>query len=249
MSAPPTACSITRSMKACGPGFRTPRCSQRRRPASRRAGYCPCARATPITPSISPVISACAADGNYTFYLNDDAGAVFRLHDATVIDDDFTHTNGEVSGSIRLQAGLHPFHLTYRHGTGTNALSLKYSGPASPNNPSRHFRFMLACSNCSVNPIASDDTAVTTASTAGHDQCAGQRHRRRAASAAFDCRSHAAAGRAAAAIVGGQIQYTPNAGFLGEDTFTYTISDGAAQDTATVRVQVCFTRRELLVSV
>ena len=69
-------------------------------------------------------------DGDYNFYLTSDAGAVFRVHDATVIDDDFTHTNGEVSASIRLKAGPHPIRLTYRHLSGAAVLDLKYSGPA-----------------------------------------------------------------------------------------------------------------------
>ena len=38
---------------------------------------------------------------------------VMRLHGATVIDDDFSHTNAEVSGSILLRAGMHPILLTH----------------------------------------------------------------------------------------------------------------------------------------
>ncbi|MFP4394324.1 MAG: Ig-like domain-containing protein, partial [Anaerolineales bacterium] len=36
----------------------------------------------------------------------------------------------------------------------------------------------------------------------------------------------------------GTITYTPDAGFIGEDTFTYIVSDGEATDTATVTVNV-----------
>ena len=36
----------------------------------------------------------------------------------------------------------------------------------------------------------------------------------------------------------GTVTYTPDPGFLGEDSFTYTISDGVATDTATVTVNV-----------
>ena len=39
-------------------------------------------------------------------------------------------------------------------------------------------------------------------------------------------------------LSGNQVVYTPNAGFDGTDTFTYTVSDGALTDTATVSVQV-----------
>ena len=38
----------------------------------------------------------------------------------------------------------------------------------------------------------------------------------------------------------GQIVYTPNSNFLGEDSFTYTISDGQSTASATVRVEVVF---------
>ena len=67
-------------------------------------------------------------DGEYTFCLTSDAGANLRIHDALVIDDDFQHDGSEVSGSIRLAAGWHPFRLSYRHKSGVETLSLKYSG-------------------------------------------------------------------------------------------------------------------------
>jgi arylsulfatase A-like enzyme len=69
------------------------------------------------------------ADGDYTFYLQSDSGAEMWLHEAHVIDDDFNHDGREVSASIRLAAGVHPFRLFYRHKPGQAKLSLKYSGP------------------------------------------------------------------------------------------------------------------------
>jgi hypothetical protein len=72
---------------------------------------------------------AAPADGDYTFKMQDDSGATFRIHDATVIDDDFPHTGKPVSGTIRLAAGRHAFRLYYRHQTGPMNLSLSYWGP------------------------------------------------------------------------------------------------------------------------
>jgi arylsulfatase A-like enzyme len=72
---------------------------------------------------------AVPADGEYTFYLRSDSGALLRLHEATVIDDDFNHSGAEISGRIRLEAGAHPFRLYYRHGSGPRLLKLAYSGP------------------------------------------------------------------------------------------------------------------------
>ncbi|HEY2343395.1 MAG TPA: sulfatase-like hydrolase/transferase [Chthoniobacteraceae bacterium] len=55
------------------------------------------------------------ADGSYTFHLTANASGLLRIHEATVIDADFGyHPGTEVSGTIRLQAGLHPFRLYYR---------------------------------------------------------------------------------------------------------------------------------------
>jgi arylsulfatase A-like enzyme len=60
-------------------------------------------------------------DGEYTFHLRVSSGALLRLHEATVIDADFGHTDGsEVSGAIRLQAGRHPFRLYYHRGSPTS---------------------------------------------------------------------------------------------------------------------------------
>jgi arylsulfatase A-like enzyme len=57
------------------------------------------------------------ADGEYTMSLTAGAGALLRIHEATVIDADFGHKAGEeVSAAIRLKAGQHPFHLYYTHG-------------------------------------------------------------------------------------------------------------------------------------
>jgi hypothetical protein len=68
-----------------------------------------------------------------------------RIHDATVIDADFGYSGGkEVSGSIRLQAGLHPFQLYYvNRSKKTLSLKFSWSGPgipkeAIPNNVFRH---------------------------------------------------------------------------------------------------------------
>lgn len=70
-------------------------------------------------------------DGRYTFYLTTDTGALLRIHDATVIDADYGYVGGtERSGSIRLQAGLHPFRLYYaRREQGKPALNFSWSGP------------------------------------------------------------------------------------------------------------------------
>jgi hypothetical protein len=75
-------------------------------------------------------------DGEYVLRLQADTGALLRIHDATVIDADYDSEGKEVSGSITLQAGLHPFRLFYAHGAkGKPSLSLSWSGPGMDNRP------------------------------------------------------------------------------------------------------------------
>ncbi len=77
------------------------------------------------------------ADGDYTFTLRADGGAVLRLHQATLIDADYGYRNGTtVTGTIKLRAGLHPLRLAYRtHGGNRPALELQWSGPGFASQP------------------------------------------------------------------------------------------------------------------
>ena len=69
------------------------------------------------------------ADGDYTFAVKTETGALLRIHEATVLDDERAFSgSGEATGAIRLQKGAHPFRLYYRHhGTGTPAMTLRWS--------------------------------------------------------------------------------------------------------------------------
>ncbi|MEI6196169.1 MAG: sulfatase-like hydrolase/transferase, partial [Verrucomicrobiota bacterium] len=73
-------------------------------------------------------------DGDYVFYLAADTGALLRIHDMTVLDADYGYSGGkEISGNIRLQAGLHPFRLYYTHWNSvTPRLNFSWSGPGLP---------------------------------------------------------------------------------------------------------------------
>lgn len=73
------------------------------------------------------------SDGEYTFHLATDNRAVLRIHGATVLDADFGYgfeQPSEVTASIVLKAGLHPFRLYYVRGSSESpTLDLKWSGP------------------------------------------------------------------------------------------------------------------------
>lgn len=71
-------------------------------------------------------------DGRYTFHLKTDTGAELRIHNITVIDEDYEYWGGVWKhGSIMLKAGLHPFRLYYRRKAKLVSPSLKldWNGP------------------------------------------------------------------------------------------------------------------------
>jgi hypothetical protein len=78
------------------------------------------------------------ADGDYTFSISTDAGALLRIHDAIIIDADYGYRPGTpISGKIKLKAGLHPFRLYYMRGSAPGApeLSFRWSGPGFSQKP------------------------------------------------------------------------------------------------------------------
>ncbi len=73
-------------------------------------------------------------DGEYTFRLASDTGALLRIHEATVLDFDRSFSSNQpVTGTIRLAKGTHPFRLYYRHhGAEAPTLDLRWSRPGGP---------------------------------------------------------------------------------------------------------------------
>ncbi|MDE3740981.1 sulfatase-like hydrolase/transferase [Maribacter polysaccharolyticus] len=70
-------------------------------------------------------------DGEYTFYLSANSGALLRIHDAVVVDADYGYfQRSPKSGSIKLKAGLHPFRVFHKSPRkGKPSLKLEWSGP------------------------------------------------------------------------------------------------------------------------
>lgn len=175
--------------------------------------------------------------GDYTFHLAADTGAVLRLHEATVIDADFGYLGGsEVSATIRLQAGKHPFRLYYARGTaGSPALNLQWSGPGIVKQAIPDSAFYRDGTAPPGPPSALDDHASTTAGVPVLiDVLANDWDDGTPQSLALQGVGNGQAGQCV--IEAGQIRYTPTPGFLGDDSFPYTVTDG--QDPATGRVTV-----------
>jgi hypothetical protein len=68
-------------------------------------------------------------DGPYTFYLRCNGSAFLRIHDAAAIDADKGYQSGtELSRTMNLKAGLHPFTLTYKNQPGKASINFSWSG-------------------------------------------------------------------------------------------------------------------------
>lgn len=180
------------------------------------------------------------ADGDYTFYTQADTGAVLRLHDATVLEADYGYAGGEVSGTIKLKAGRHPFRLYYARGhSGSPNLSLQWSSATIAKQEIPESAFFRDGQGAPVPPTAVDDSARTTRDTPvtvhvlDNDIDDGGPQ-------PLSVVSVSKPSRGVATVQDGVIHYTPAAGFLGVDTFSYSVSDGEDTSTGKVSVDVTF---------
>ena len=68
-------------------------------------------------------------DGLHVFYTVSDDGSQLYVGDELVVDNDGLHGPSERSGSIRLQAGVHPITVTFFEAAGGELLKVFYEGP------------------------------------------------------------------------------------------------------------------------
>ncbi|HOX00820.1 MAG TPA: sulfatase-like hydrolase/transferase [Candidatus Paceibacterota bacterium] len=181
-------------------------------------------------------------DGVYTFYLVADAGAFLRIHDASVIDADFGYTGGtERAAVIRLKAGRHPLRLAYARGAGGSpALSLRWSGPGLAKQDVPASNLLRSDPSVVAPPTAFDDTSSTPRNTAVAIDVLGNDMAGSSPGPFWIASIASPSAGIASTNLSGQIVYTPNPGFLGEDAFAYTITDGQSNATASVHVRVYF---------
>ena len=174
--------------------------------------------------------------GDYTFYLNADLGAHLWIHDSHLIDGD--EMNGvELSAATKLAAGLHPIRIYYTHRSGSRSLSLDWSGPGIAREPIPASALFHSPDHPRLDLVTRDDDETTTAATPVLiDVLANDYHESPFKNPQIA--SISPPGHGTAALSGEEILYTPEAGFLGIDSFTYTLSDGTLSRSATVVVDV-----------
>ena len=73
--------------------------------------------------------------GIYTFYLDSDDGSRLFIGNTLLIDNDGLHSALEKTGTIALEAGLHPITVEYFEKTGQDDLILQWSGPSFEKQP------------------------------------------------------------------------------------------------------------------
>jgi mono/diheme cytochrome c family protein len=70
--------------------------------------------------------------GTYTFYLGSDDGSLLFIDGEKVVDTDGVHPHVVNSGSVELDAGMHPIRVEYQQAGGEWTLALEYEGPGVP---------------------------------------------------------------------------------------------------------------------
>ncbi|MDB6077079.1 MAG: sulfatase, partial [Akkermansiaceae bacterium] len=186
------------------------------------------------------------ADGTYQFHLATDTGAFIRIHDAQLLDADFGYTPGadQSSGNIPLKAGFHPVRIYYRHANAAaHQLSLQWSGPGFTLQDVPAGAFFVEAEPQPSSPVASDDFAQTTGSASGEGTpvsiaVLGNDLDADNLPSPLSIVSATTPPNGRAEISGSSIVYTPRPGFFGEDAFSYIVTDGETQTSATVHVSV-----------
>ena len=69
------------------------------------------------------------SDGQYTFYTSSDDGSNLFIDGVQVVNNDGRHSAQEKSGTIGLKAGFHAISVGYFQQTGSDVLTVSYSGP------------------------------------------------------------------------------------------------------------------------
>lgn len=180
------------------------------------------------------------ADGTYTFHLTTDTGAFVRIHDVQLLDADFGYAVGteKSSGTIPLKAGYHPIRIDYRHATAaTHSLSLQWEGPGLVKQAIPASAWFRESVVIPIPPTAVNDSANTSVGQAisipvlVNDSDDGSPQ-------PLFIQSVSSPAHGSAVISGSSIRYTPADGFVGQEGFTYIISDGQDTDEATISINV-----------
>lgn len=173
--------------------------------------------------------------GSYTFFLTSDDGSALFINGSRVILNDGLHGAREMRATVNLTAGEHRVEIRYFEDTGRQSLRLEWQGLDTAG-----VRSLVTGPAVRQPNLAPDAVADTASTTGGQSVLVNVLANDKDADG--DKLSFANIGTAANGTVkveNGQLRYTPTNGFVGQDQFIYTVSDGrGGRDTATVNVTV-----------
>lgn len=177
--------------------------------------------------------------GTWSFTATSDSGAFMNIHDIKVIDDDFDHDGTPSTGSVMLEAGLHPYRIYYRNRSGiTPQLDITWSGPGVTSEPMPASALFIE-GVPDPEPIGVDDSAtIEVGSSILIDALANDIDD--GAPTPLTITSVDSPTSGTTAVEANQIRYTPAPGFAGTDQFEYTLTDGEFSTTATITVAIVF---------
>jgi arylsulfatase A-like enzyme len=182
------------------------------------------------------------ASGTYNFFLTTDTGAFVRLHDAQLIDADFGHSPNteKSSGSIQLAAGLHPIRIHYRHtDAATHSLNLQWQGPGIPKQPVPDDKFFIQGEPDPAPPTAHpDETSAVSGVPTSIAVLKNDNPGFGPQPLTLTTITQPANGSASIANNNTSVTYTSHPGYLGPDSFSYTVTNGAGNATTTVTIDV-----------
>ena len=66
--------------------------------------------------------------GDWTFHCKATGGVIFKIHNKLVIDGDYKYDGTEISTTLKLDRGIHPYRLYYKTSAKKPSLSLQWEG-------------------------------------------------------------------------------------------------------------------------
>ena len=67
--------------------------------------------------------------GDWTFQCEASGGLIFKIHNKLILDGDYKYDGGELSSTVKLAEGIHPYRLYYKTSSEKPSLSLRWEGP------------------------------------------------------------------------------------------------------------------------
>jgi len=178
----------------------------------------------------------------YTFTTNSDDGVRVWVNGQQIINNWTDHAPVDNSGSLALISGQkYDIKIEYYQNAGGANISLSWSSSSQVKQiipQTQLFAAAAVAPPANQPPGAANDTAITNESTPVTINVLANDSDPDKGPSPLAITAVGQPSNGTATVVSNQATYTPKPGFVGTDSFTYTISDGAVTATATVTVTV-----------